>query len=85
MSINSIRRIAGLQPLVENDASKEHIVHETKLFKKACDDLAEVTRMCDERLKNADLSDEHKKQYTALRACAKDCCEDMCKHLESYK
>lgn len=85
MDINSIRRQAGLQPLMEDVPSKEHINNETKLFKKTSEDLAKIERMCSERLNNPDLSAEHKKQYTALRACAKACCADMCKHLETYK
>jgi hypothetical protein len=85
LNVNEFRRIAGL-PLVESeDASPEHEANERALFKKCCDDLEKVEKMCEERLKGKDLTDEHKKQYTDLCECAKRCCADMKKHLESYK
>lgn len=84
MDLNKIRKSAGL-PLMEDDATPEHKDNERALFQKCCEDLAKVETMCGSRLKEKDLSDEHKKQYTDLCACAKRCCEDMRKHLASYK
>jgi hypothetical protein len=84
MNLNYIRKVAGL-PLVEaSDASPAHEQKEHALFKKCCEDLAKVQSMCEARLKEK-LTDEHKKQYTDLCNCAKGCCEDMRKHLTSYK
>lgn len=97
MDIFKIRKAAGMLTEAEvraeerkktqakNDASPQHKASEHELFKKACADLTRVEEMCSARLNQKDLTDEHKKQYTELRDCAKRCCEDMHKHLTSYK
>lgn len=74
-----------LEKTKKGDASPQHKENEHALFKKACEDLSRVETMCAERLKSSGLSDEHKKQYKDLHECAKRCCEDMRKHLASYK
>ena len=87
-TMNDLLKIAGM-PLMETagpaeTADKDHERKEHDLFKKSCEDLTKVVAMCEDRLKS-ELTDEHKKQYTALLVCSKQCCMDMNKHLETYK
>lgn len=92
MDLAKIRKLAGMSydtkpaPIVVEAEEKESSAHEAKekeLFQATCANLSSVVSMCEQRLKD-ELSDEHKKQYQALCACAKACCADMKKHLESY-
>lgn len=79
------KQLEKAKEVKKGDATPEHKHNEHALFKKACEDLSRVETMCAERLKSSGLSDEHKKQYKDLHECAKRCCEDMRKHLASYK
>ena len=80
-NMNAIRKAAGLPLLYEADHKRD----ELGLFKKACADMTRVKEMADKRLADKGLSDEHKKQYEALSACAAKCCKQMTAHLDSYK
>ena len=91
MDLTHLRKIAGLPQINESvvveakeeKASAEHEAKEKELFQATCSHLSDVVAMCEQRLKG-ELSDDHKKQYEALCACAKSCCADMKKHLTSY-
>lgn len=83
--LNEMLKFAGLPIREEKDDASPHITKEKALFEQCCDCLSQVEKMCDARLAEKDLTDEHKKQYTELCECAKDCCEVMKKHLASYK
>ena len=84
LSLNQIRRMAGLTTLTEQEEMQQHMEKEEGLFVDCCSCLQDVMKMCEERLKG-DLSEEHKKQYKELHECAKCACDVMKKHLESYK
>jgi hypothetical protein len=84
--LNELLKLAGL-PLREEkeDASPDHVKNERELFNtciKCCED---IVKMCEGRLAEKDLSDEHKKQYTALCNNTKKHSELMKTHLASYK
>lgn len=84
MDLNYYRKAAGL-PLVESDASPEHIKSEKALFETCIGHCDKIIAMCEARLQQKDLSDEHKKQYTELCKCTKEHVALLRKHLASYK
>lgn len=84
--LNEMLKLAGLpiREEDEKDATPQHMKNEKALFERCCGCLEDVMKMCEERLKG-EVTDEHKKQYTELCDCAKECCATMKKHVESYK
>lgn len=91
--LNDTRRLAGLPAIVEeqlneaeekSDASPEHVAKEKELFNKCISCCNDIVAMCEGRLKEKDLTPEHKKQYTDLCKCTKEHIEALKKHLASY-
>ncbi len=66
------------------DASPEHIKKEKKLFEDTCKNLQDIQKMCEARLSEKDLTDEHHKQYTKMCASVEKLCTEMKEHLKSY-
>ncbi len=71
--------------LTEEDVSAEHIAKEREVFNACIKSCEEILKMCEARLKEKGLSDEHRKQYTEMCACTKEHVAGLKKHLASYK
>ena len=83
LNINEMRKAAGLNET--SDASPKHIKNERALFEKCIKCCEEIIAMAEGRLKEKDLTDEHKKQYREMCDDAKKQIEVMKSHLTSYE
>lgn len=84
MDLTQVRKFAGLPVQEGKDYTEEHVKKERALFKATHDDLIKVDAMVEQRL-TAELTPEHKKQYTTLDKAVKEVLKVMKAHLDTYK